>query len=126
MLRTSLRIGLCARPFSRFYTTSKPNFTTIDKAEVQKFSDKSAEWWDPAGEFGMLQLLNPPRVSYVRDQLVGAHSEAAKGGKPFKGLRMLDIGCGGGLLSEVKKKLNVFFFLINMCVFSPLFDWVVM
>ncbi|KAG1473131.1 hypothetical protein G6F56_001130 [Rhizopus delemar] len=78
------------------------SFTTVDKAEVQKFSDKAAEWWDPSGEFGMLQLLNTPRVSYVRDQLVGSGSEASKGGKPFEGKRMLDIGCGGGLFSEVR------------------------
>lgn len=88
---------------SRPYTTTsrKPSLSTIDKAEVQKFSDKAAEWWDPAGEFSMLQLLNPPRVSYVRDQLVGKDSELTKTGKPFQGLKMLDIGCGGGLLSEV-------------------------
>lgn len=86
---------------TRYYT--KPAFTTIDKAEVQKFSDKAAEWWDPSGEFSMLQLLNPPRVSYVRDQLVGENSDKAKSGKPFEGIKMLDIGCGGGLLSEVSK-----------------------
>ncbi|KAI8887059.1 ubiquinone biosynthesis O-methyltransferase [Backusella circina FSU 941] len=90
----------------RHYTTTKPSFSTIDKAEVQKFSDKAAEWWDPSGEFSMLQLLNPPRVSYVRDQLVGANSEAALSGKPFDGLRMLDIGCGGGLLSESLVRLG--------------------
>lgn len=91
-----------ARPIklmTRCYT--KPTFTTIDKAEVQKFSDKAAEWWDPSGEFSMLQLLNPSRVSYVRDQLVGESSDAAISGKPFEGIKMLDIGCGGGLLSEV-------------------------
>lgn len=102
LLKSTLRLGLRPQPLYRFYTTAKPSFTTIDKAEVQKFSDKAAEWWDPSGEFGMLQLLNPPRVSYVRDQLVGTNSEAAKSGKPFAGLRMLDIGCGGGLLSEVR------------------------
>ncbi|KAI9271965.1 3-demethylubiquinone-9 3-O-methyltransferase [Sporodiniella umbellata] len=81
-------------------------FTTINKAEVQKFSDKAAEWWDPSGEFGMLQLLNTPRVSFVRDQLAGASSEAAQTGKPFVGKRMLDIGCGGGLLSEALVRLG--------------------
>lgn len=99
-LKSTLRVTTAT---TRLYT--KPAFTTINKAEVQKFSDKAAEWWDPSGEFGMLQLLNPLRVSYVRDQLVGPDSEAAKSGKPFKGIRMLDIGCGGGLLSEVKSRI---------------------
>ncbi|KAI9478415.1 MAG: S-adenosyl-L-methionine-dependent methyltransferase [Benjaminiella poitrasii] len=96
------------QPIYRLYTTlnNKPDFSTVNKAEVQKFSDKAAEWWDPSGEFSMLQLLNPPRVSYVRDQLVGKDSEAAKSGKPFKGIRMLDIGCGGGLLSESLVRLG--------------------
>lgn len=105
ILRTSsIRAGLPLHQRSPYSTS--PNFTTIDKAEVQKFSDKAAEWWDPSGEFSMLQLLNPPRVSYVRDQLVGADSEAAKSGKPFANVRMLDIGCGGGLLSEVRWTLT--------------------
>ncbi|KAI8985293.1 S-adenosyl-L-methionine-dependent methyltransferase [Pilobolus umbonatus] len=96
-LTRTLRTANC-----RFYT--KPSFTTIDKAEVQKFSDKAAEWWDPHGEFGMLQLLNPPRVAYVRDQLVS--KEVAQTGKPFVGMKMLDIGCGGGLLSESLVRLG--------------------
>ncbi|CAO0793100.1 unnamed protein product [Mucor circinelloides] len=105
ILRTSsIRAGLPLHQRSPYSTS--PNFTTIDKAEVQKFSDKAAEWWDPSGEFSMLQLLNPPRVSYVRDQLVGADSEAAKSGKPFANVRMLDIGCGGGLLSESLVRLG--------------------
>ncbi|KAI7892602.1 S-adenosyl-L-methionine-dependent methyltransferase [Mucor mucedo] len=106
MLRRTVGMALrSARLLPRHYTT-KPTFTTIDKAEVQKFSDKAAEWWDPKGEFAMLQLLNPPRVSYVRDQLVGAASDAAQSGKPFAGIKMLDIGCGGGLLSESLVRLG--------------------
>ncbi|CAO3629271.1 unnamed protein product [Cunninghamella echinulata] len=77
------------------------SFTTIDASEVKKFSDISAQWWDPKGEFGMLQLLNPPRVGYVRDRLTKEPSAT-----PFKGLRMLDIGCGGGLLSESLVRLG--------------------
>lgn len=103
-LRSSTRIQPM-RSATRYYT--KPSFTTIDKAEVQKFSDKAAEWWDPSGEFSMLQLLNPPRVSYVRDQLVGEGSDKAMCGKPFEGIKMLDIGCGGGLLSEVNSVMIV-------------------
>ncbi|KAL0094557.1 S-adenosyl-L-methionine-dependent methyltransferase [Phycomyces blakesleeanus] len=85
------------RAVQRATFATHPTFSTVDAAEVQKFSDKSAEWWDPEGEFSMLQLLNPPRVAYVRDQL---NTNPARPSKPFEGLRMLDIGCGGGLLSE--------------------------
>lgn len=78
------------------------HFSTIDASEVKKFSAKSAEWWDPDGEFGMLQLMNPARVRYIRDQLVNpTNTTTATTGKPFESLKMLDIGCGGGLLSEV-------------------------
>lgn len=115
MFKRTLGLALRSpiRSMARHYT--KPAFTTIDKAEVQKFSDKAAEWWDPSGEFSMLQLLNPPRVSYVRDQLVGEGSDAAKSGKPFEGIQMLDMGCGGGLLSEVKKKKKLFDY-VYICV----------
>ncbi|KAI8146564.1 3-demethylubiquinone-9 3-methyltransferase UbiG [Fennellomyces sp. T-0311] len=75
-------------------------FSTIDASEVRKFSEKSAEWWDPDGEFGMLQLMNPARVHYVRNQL------NKTGPKPFENLNMLDIGCGGGLLSESLARLG--------------------
>jgi 2-polyprenyl-6-hydroxyphenyl methylase/3-demethylubiquinone-9 3-methyltransferase len=74
-------------------------FSTIDAEEVKKFSAKSAEWWDPHGEFGMLHLMNPTRVSYIRDRIAPDSQEST----PFKGMKMLDIGCGGGLLSEVRK-----------------------
>ncbi|KAH8557008.1 S-adenosyl-L-methionine-dependent methyltransferase [Umbelopsis sp. PMI_123] len=77
-------------------------FSTIDAEEVKKFSAKSAEWWDPHGEFGMLHLMNPTRVSYIRDRI----STDSKETTPFKGLRMLDIGCGGGLLSESLVRLG--------------------
>lgn len=105
MFRRLLPRHITTRSFHKY--TKDPSFTTIDKAEVQKFSDKAAEWWNPSGEFAMLQLLNPPRVTYVRDQLVGSNSEAAKSGKPFTGKRMLDIGCGGGLLSEVPSPFQI-------------------
>ncbi|KAF7722819.1 hypothetical protein EC973_002664 [Apophysomyces ossiformis] len=97
MLRQAFRIAF---PSIRARYYSKSRFSTVDKGEVQKFSNKSAEWWDPDGEFGMLQLLNAPRVAYVRDQL------QRPGSRPFDGLRMLDIGCGGGLLSETLCRLG--------------------
>lgn len=79
------------------YVRALSQFTTIDAEEVKKFSAKSQEWWDPHGEFGMLHLMNPTRVSYIRDRVTPGN----QGSAPFAGLKMLDIGCGGGLLSEV-------------------------
>ncbi|KAI9494956.1 3-demethylubiquinone-9 3-methyltransferase protein [Zychaea mexicana] len=81
---------------------SRRRFSTIDASEVRKFSEKSAEWWDPDGEFGMLQLMNPARVRYVREQLGFSAIEP----KPFQNMKMLDIGCGGGLLSESLTRLG--------------------
>ncbi|KAI8086282.1 S-adenosyl-L-methionine-dependent methyltransferase [Halteromyces radiatus] len=95
----SLQSRLYGITTKRLLTTQ--GFSTIDAAEVKKFSDISEQWWDPNGEFGMLQLLNPPRVAYVRDRLT-----TTKTAKPFEGLRMLDIGCGGGLLSESLVRLG--------------------
>jgi 2-polyprenyl-6-hydroxyphenyl methylase/3-demethylubiquinone-9 3-methyltransferase len=70
---------------------------TIDPAEVEKFSALAAEWWNPKGPFGALHRMNPVRLQYVRDLTV--EHFGAKGGKPLAGLNVLDLGCGGGLVS---------------------------
>ncbi|RUS20454.1 hypothetical protein BC937DRAFT_95185 [Endogone sp. FLAS-F59071] len=80
---------------------SRPS--TIDADEIRKFSAKSAEWWDPHGEFAMLHLMNPARVEYVREIIAGQKS---RDDTLFTGMRVLDIGCGGGLLSESMAKLG--------------------
>ena len=78
--------------------------TTIDAAEVAKFSAMAAEWWDPHGKFAPLHKFNPERLQFIRD-FVGRHF-ARSGLKPITGLRLLDIGCGGGLLSEPMARLG--------------------
>lgn len=70
---------------------------TIDPAEVEKFSALAAEWWNPKGPFGALHRLNPVRLQYLRD-LAASHF-GASGAKPLSGLNVLDLGCGGGLVS---------------------------
>lgn len=80
--------------------------TTIDDAEVAQFAAIADEWWDPSGKFKPLHKFNPTRLTYLRGKL-GAHfgrNEADP--KPFAGLRFLDIGCGGGLLSEPMARLG--------------------
>ncbi len=78
--------------------------TTIDEAEVAKFSAMAAEWWDPAGKFAPLHKFNPVRLRFIRDT-AAAHF-ARSGIDPFEGLSLLDIGCGGGLLCEPMSRLG--------------------
>lgn len=79
---------------------------TIDPAEVAKFEAMAAEWWDPEGKFKPLHMLNPCRLDYVIDQITAEFGRDAKAPRPLKGLRILDIGCGGGLLSEPMARLG--------------------
>lgn len=71
--------------------------STLDAAEIAKFSALAADWWNPDGPFGALHRLNPVRLQYIRD-LVARHFAGAKS-KPLAGLAALDLGCGGGLVS---------------------------
>ncbi len=79
---------------------------TIDAGEVAKFEAMAAEWWDPNGKFKPLHMLNPCRLDYVIDQICAEFGRDAKASRPFEGLRLLDIGCGGGLLSEPMARLG--------------------
>jgi 2-polyprenyl-6-hydroxyphenyl methylase / 3-demethylubiquinone-9 3-methyltransferase len=71
--------------------------STIDAAEVEKFSALAAQWWDPAGPFGALHRMNPARLGFIRDR--AAEHFSTKGARPLAGLAAIDIGCGGGLVS---------------------------
>jgi 2-polyprenyl-6-hydroxyphenyl methylase/3-demethylubiquinone-9 3-methyltransferase len=72
----------------------------VDEAEVEKFNRLAAEWWNPDGRMKPLHKFNPVRLSYLRDCLIGQFDRDPKAIQPFGGLSLLDIGCGGGLLSE--------------------------
>ncbi len=80
--------------------------TTIDPAEVAKFEAMAAEWWDPQGKFKPLHLMNPCRLDYITAQIAAEFDRDLKGPAAFAGLRILDIGCGGGLLSEPMARLG--------------------
>ena len=79
---------------------------TINPAEVAKFEAMAAEWWDPEGKFKPLHMLNPCRLDYIVAQICAEFDRDAKAPRPFTGLRILDIGCGGGLLSEPMARLG--------------------
>lgn len=79
---------------------------TIDAAEVAKFEAMAAEWWNPHGKFKPLHQMNPCRLSYITDQIAAEFNRDMSAPRPFAGLRILDIGCGGGLLSEPMARLG--------------------
>ncbi|MEE9388229.1 MAG: bifunctional 2-polyprenyl-6-hydroxyphenol methylase/3-demethylubiquinol 3-O-methyltransferase UbiG [Paracoccaceae bacterium] len=79
---------------------------TVDPAEVAKFEAMAAEWWDPNGKFKPLHMLNPCRLDYITGQIADRFGRDLSQPLPFKGLRILDIGCGGGLLSEPMARLG--------------------
>ena len=80
--------------------SSRTADSTVDPDEIARFSAIADEWWDPSGKFAPLHKLNPPRLRYIRDALCAHFGGDGDGMKPLKGLRILDIGCGGGLISE--------------------------
>jgi len=79
---------------------------SVDPSEIEKFSRMAAEWWDPTGKFAPLHKFNPVRLKFIRET-VAAHVERNGNSlRPFEGLSLLDIGCGGGLLSEPMSRLG--------------------
>jgi 2-polyprenyl-6-hydroxyphenyl methylase/3-demethylubiquinone-9 3-methyltransferase len=80
--------------------------TSIDPAEVERFSRIAAEWWDPHGKFAPLHKFNPVRLQFIREQALRRFGRDGAARTPFEGLRLLDIGCGGGLLSEPMRRLG--------------------
>ena len=80
--------------------------STVDPAEIAKFSKLSAEWWDPNGKMAPLHRINPLRLAYIRDAACRKFERNAKSLNCLSGLRMLDIGCGAGLLCEPFTRLG--------------------
>lgn len=82
------------------------NHGTIDRGEIDRFARVAPRWWDEAGEFRPLHRLNPVRLGFIRDRLVGHFAREPGALTPFAGLSVLDIGCGGGLVAEPMARLG--------------------
>ena len=80
--------------------------TTVDKIEIEKFSKLAKDWWNPNGKFKSLHLFNPVRIAFIKEKLVSHFKRDLNNEKPLKELKILDIGCGGGLLCEPLKRLG--------------------
>ena len=79
--------------------------TSINKKEIDKFSKIADEWWDPEGKFKPLHKFNPTRIKYIKDNIINNFKLKNKS-KPLSGIKILDIGCGGGLLSEPMSRMG--------------------
>jgi 2-polyprenyl-6-hydroxyphenyl methylase/3-demethylubiquinone-9 3-methyltransferase len=80
--------------------------SSIDPEDVARFSAIAAEWWDPDGKFAPLHRFNPVRLGFIREQGLARFGRDPKARRPFEGWKLLDIGCGGGLLSEPMARLG--------------------
>ena len=79
---------------------------TVDRSEIDRFAAQSADWWDPAGSFRPLHRLNPARIEVIRRELISHFYRGPHSLRPFEGLTLLDIGCGGGLVAEPMARLG--------------------
>jgi len=85
---------------------TKPRSSSVDDSEVERFSRQAATWWDPRGPMASLHKFNPVRLAYIRDKAAERFGRDAKRLDCLKSIRMLDIGCGGGILSEPLARLG--------------------
>ncbi len=82
------------------------SINTIDLEEIERFSRIADEWWDLEGKFKPLHKINPVRIGYIRDRVCEFFGREGAAPSPFEGLELLDIGCGGGLISEPMRRMG--------------------
>ena len=86
--------------------SNAPKSATVDEKEVKKFTSTANEWWNERGKFKPLHKINPIRIGYIKDKIFDVFGPSPDDSNPLQGIRVLDIGCGGGLLSEPLAKLG--------------------
>jgi 2-polyprenyl-6-hydroxyphenyl methylase/3-demethylubiquinone-9 3-methyltransferase len=86
--------------------TARPRAGSVDEAEIARFAALAEAWWDPEGEFKPLHRLSPVRLAFVRDRLAAQFGRDPLSDRPLAGLRVVDVGCGGGLLAEPMARLG--------------------
>ena len=86
--------------------TEAPHSPTIDRDEVARFDRMAREWWDPKGPMRALHKLNPVRLRYIRDTACRRLARDEQAARPLEGATVLDVGCGGGVLSEPLARLG--------------------
>src|SRR3712207_3805582 len=84
--------------------SAEPHASSIDPGEIERFSRLAETWWDPRGPMAPLHKFNPVRLGFIREQACRRFGRDPKALRPFEGLTLLDIGCGGGLLSEPMRR----------------------
>jgi 2-polyprenyl-6-hydroxyphenyl methylase/3-demethylubiquinone-9 3-methyltransferase len=95
------------RPWaSRGDAETRSGSGSVDHAEIAKFEAMAGAWWDPTGKFKPLHRLNPVRIRFIRDRLAARFGRDPEAAEPLRGLSILDIGCGGGLLAEPLARLG--------------------
>jgi 2-polyprenyl-6-hydroxyphenyl methylase / 3-demethylubiquinone-9 3-methyltransferase len=87
-------------------TAEHASVGTVDPGEIERFARIARAWWEPEGEFRALHKLNPVRLGFIRDRLAARFARDIRQPRPFAGLSLLDIGCGGGLVSEPLARLG--------------------
>ncbi|XP_070821629.1 ubiquinone biosynthesis O-methyltransferase, mitochondrial [Chaetodon trifascialis] len=96
--------SVCVRS-QRLTSVRSASQTTVDPDEVRRFQSLASKWWDEQGQFAALHAMNDLRVPFIRDHLLSVHTTHHPG-KPLAGLKILDVGCGGGLLTEPLGRLG--------------------
>src|ERR1700733_14361458 len=95
-----------ARQWGMVTSASQHPSATLAPAELDRFQAIASQWWDPRGKFRPLHQIGPARLTFLRDEMLRHFGRPSGGLRPLAGLRLLDIGCGGGLISEPLARLG--------------------